>query len=223
MQERKHACARHCEYSHRLGKTIDRIAPALPQQQQDCRYQRAGMADPDPPHEIGDGEAPGHRDLDTKNPHAFCKQVRHRGEERHQQNEPEPKGAPPKERRLTSQDNGADLIGYGVEALAARDDRRRPARVRVRAHYASAGPRPASCFTLSQRRIGVSQLGQIGGARPACSIRPEVRSSAFQLSAWRRDCSGFLISPNTMACVGHACWHAVWISPSRTYRFSTCA
>jgi len=37
-----------------------------------------------------------------------------------------------------------------------------------------------------------------------------------------RLCGSFRL-PNTIASVGHACWHAVWMSPSRISRSSTFA
>ena len=46
------------EQRHRLGEAVDRRAPRLPEQQQDRRDQRAGVADADPPDEVDDVEAP---------------------------------------------------------------------------------------------------------------------------------------------------------------------
>ena len=62
---REHAGAGHGEQRHRLGKAVDRVAPALLEQQQNRRNQRAGVADTDPPDEVDDGEAPADRNVDA--------------------------------------------------------------------------------------------------------------------------------------------------------------
>ena len=75
MQERKEPGASHGEKRHRFGKTIDRGAPVLAQQQQDRRDQRAGMADADPPDEVDDGETPRDRDVDAPDADAVGQQM----------------------------------------------------------------------------------------------------------------------------------------------------
>ena len=70
---------------HRLGEAVDRRPPLLVQQQQDGRDQRAGVADADPPHEVGDGEAPGHRDVDAPDADALDEQVDDDADEDQQQ------------------------------------------------------------------------------------------------------------------------------------------
>ena len=42
-----------------------------------ARDQRARVADADPPHEVGDGEAPHHRHADAPDAHALGQQQRH--------------------------------------------------------------------------------------------------------------------------------------------------
>ncbi len=83
VQHRKHAGASHREQRHRLRKAVDGIAPALLQQQQNRRNQRARVADTDPPHEVDDGEAPGNRNRDAPDADAADKQVGGR-EQQHQ-------------------------------------------------------------------------------------------------------------------------------------------
>ena len=75
VQQRKHAGASHGEQRHGFGETVDRVAPGLLQQQQDGRDQRAGVADTDPPHEVDDGEAPCHRNLNAPDADAHQEQV----------------------------------------------------------------------------------------------------------------------------------------------------
>ena len=65
VQDREQPGHRHREQRHRLGEAVDRRAPLLPQQQQDRRDEGAGVADADPPDEVGDREAPGDRDVDA--------------------------------------------------------------------------------------------------------------------------------------------------------------
>ena len=54
---------RHREERHRLGEAVDRGAPLLLEEQEDRRDERAGVADADPPDEVGDVEGPGDRDV----------------------------------------------------------------------------------------------------------------------------------------------------------------
>ena len=62
MQQRKQTGAGDGKKRHGLGEAVDRLAPFLPQQQQNRRDQRARMSDADPPDKIDDVESPGHRD-----------------------------------------------------------------------------------------------------------------------------------------------------------------
>ena len=78
VQQREHARAGHREQRHGLGEPIDRVAPALIQQKQNRRNQRAGVSDADPPHEVRDGESPADRDHDAPNADAFGEQQCHR-------------------------------------------------------------------------------------------------------------------------------------------------
>ena len=74
-KQRKHAGAGDGEQRHRLGEAVDRRAPFLVQQQQDRRDQRAGVADADPPDEVDDREAPGHRHVDAPDADALEQQI----------------------------------------------------------------------------------------------------------------------------------------------------
>ena len=82
------------------------------QQQQDRRNQRAGMPDPDPPHEIHDGEAPSDGDVHAPNPHADGEEHGYRVEKHQQQQkgdtEPQKPSGPP----ALAKDYRADLVGY---------------------------------------------------------------------------------------------------------------
>ena len=77
MDEREHAGADHGKDGHRLGEAVDRISPLLLEEQQDCRDQRAGVADTDPPDEIDDGESPAHRDVEAPDADALEEQPGH--------------------------------------------------------------------------------------------------------------------------------------------------
>ena len=72
VNQREHAGADHGKNRHGLRETADRVTPALLEQQQNRRNQRAGMADADPPHKIDDGKAPGHRLRDCPDAHALA-------------------------------------------------------------------------------------------------------------------------------------------------------
>ena len=91
MQQRKHPGADHGEERHRLGEAVDGRAPFLEQQQQDGGDERAGMADADPPDEVGDGKAPGDRDVDAPNARPAIQQVadRHAEHQEHREGERE--------------------------------------------------------------------------------------------------------------------------------------
>src|ERR1043165_1450991 len=83
VQDRKDAGDAGGEERHCLGEAVDRRAPALAQQQQDRRDERAGVADADPPDEVGDGEAPGDRDVDAPDADAAHEEIADRADERH--------------------------------------------------------------------------------------------------------------------------------------------
>ena len=68
VEERKESRLHDREQRHRLGEAVDRGAPFLLEEQEDRGDERAGVADPDPPDEVGDGERPG--DGDVVAPHA---------------------------------------------------------------------------------------------------------------------------------------------------------
>ena len=65
VEQREHPGAGHGEQRHRLGEPVDRRPPLLLHQQQDRRDQGPGVADPDPPDEVDDREAPHHRAVQT--------------------------------------------------------------------------------------------------------------------------------------------------------------
>ncbi len=74
MQNWVNACAYNGENRHRLCEAANRVSPALFEQQQDCGDQRASVTDADPPDEVDNGEAPGHRLRDAPNSNAFQKE-----------------------------------------------------------------------------------------------------------------------------------------------------
>ena len=73
------------EERHRLGGAVDRGAPLLPEQEEDRRDQRAGVADTDPEDEVGDVPGPADRDLVAPDADALPEQPGHRDAEQRQQ------------------------------------------------------------------------------------------------------------------------------------------
>jgi len=112
------------EQRHRLGEAVDRGAPRLVQQQQDGGDQRAGMADPDPPDEVDDGEAPRHGDIDAPNPNAGGEEIGDGVEQQHHQGERQPEAEEPTPRRSAGEHDGADLVGDGGIGLSMGEDGR---------------------------------------------------------------------------------------------------
>ena len=72
MDERENAGASHGEQCHRFGKTIDRSAPLLIQQEENRGDQRSRVADTDPPDKVDDREAPADGDVDAPNSDALA-------------------------------------------------------------------------------------------------------------------------------------------------------
>ena len=75
VEEREDRRARDGEQRHRLGEAVDRRAPVLPEEQQDRRDQRAGVADADPPDEVDDVERPADRDVVAPDADALEQQI----------------------------------------------------------------------------------------------------------------------------------------------------
>ena len=76
VQRRIQPRRRDGEQRHRLGESVDRRAPLLPQQQQNRGDQRAGVADADPPDEVEDVHAPSDRMVDAPDADALADQHR---------------------------------------------------------------------------------------------------------------------------------------------------
>ena len=95
VQQREHAGASHGEQRHGFGKAVDGVAPRLLQQQQNGGDERAGVADTDPPDEVDDGEAPGHRDLDAPDADAADEQVGDRDQQQHHEHARDDKSCQP--------------------------------------------------------------------------------------------------------------------------------
>ena len=81
VDEREHAGADDGKNRHGFGETVDGVAPALLEQQQNGGDQRPGVADADPPDEVDDGEAPGYRLRDGPDAGAHQEQPGHRGQQ----------------------------------------------------------------------------------------------------------------------------------------------
>src|SRR5580698_2562773 len=81
VQDGEHAGLSDREQRHGFGKSIDRGTPVLFQQQQNRRDQRSSVADTDPPDEVDDGKAPGHRDDNAPNTDALIEQPESTGQQ----------------------------------------------------------------------------------------------------------------------------------------------
>ena len=145
MQERKQARAGHGEQRHRLGESIDRGPPVLLEQQEDRRDQGAGVADPDPPDEVDDREAPHHRDVDPPDADAADTRARaidtnkskREGRADAHAQKPAPVVGP-------HQHDRTDLVGHrGVGVLRPQDRRGRPCvgRFRIGGSHRASLPR----------------------------------------------------------------------------------
>jgi len=122
VHDRVETGARHREQRHRLGEAVDGVAPILSQEQQDGRDERAGVADPDPPDEIGDVPAPADRNVHSVDPHARQEQMPERAEKEHDQEEGDAERGEPPARRA-AQDDRADFVGHRRGGVPGRDER----------------------------------------------------------------------------------------------------
>src|SRR4029453_2144179 len=132
--------------------------------------------------------------------------------------------------RPMREDNSGDLVGDRAEGVARRDDVRRPREqfaVRGR-HAAGFGRRLKRLLRLCHQRLSPS-VAVVGGSSSTLGLRTSARydvrgrlfSSSSRVALRGLDFSfdtwlpASLMSPNTIALVGQAAWHAVRISPSR--------
>ncbi len=210
-------------------------------QQQDGRDQRAGVADADPPHEVDDGEAPGHRDVDAPDADALEQQIADGVEQHHHEREGDGEADPPAARRPPRQRDGADLVRDRAEGVARPDDGRRavslsPGRAagaavsgamtissRVRGSGCSCTCRVADRHPLvrlgSRTYIFVPVPGSDCAGRPgtscaaACSVRQQGVVERLVLPLLDGAVLS-LRSPKMMAWAGQTAWQAVIRSPS---------
>ena len=207
VQQREQPGAHDREEGHRLGEPVDARPPLLVEQQQDRRDQRAGVADADPPDEVDDREAPGHRDVDAPDADADDQQVadpEHAG--RSSSSPATPSDEPPGRRGWAVLHEPGDLSGHRRRGVLARQ-----------------APGPAASAAGGCRR----HVRPLPACRGSGCGRPPGRSSAAACSARRaaRSCAArsfqllhlagrVVQSPKTIARDGHACWQAVWTRPS---------
>ena len=123
VEEREEPRAGDREEGHRLGEAVDRLSPLLAQEEQDRRDERARMADPDPPHEVDDGEPPPDGDVDAPDADARDQEVGDRVEEHHHDGEGGGEAEEPTARGPAGQDDRADLVGDRGEGVTRLDDR----------------------------------------------------------------------------------------------------
>ena len=105
VNEREDAGAHDREDRHGFGEPVDARSPLLVEQQEDGGDQRAGVADADPPHEVDDREAPGHRDVDAPDADAHVEQPADGHRQDLQHGEPGQEADPPAPRVLAVEDD----------------------------------------------------------------------------------------------------------------------
>ena len=123
MQNREHAGAHDREKRHGFRESVDRVSPGLIEQQQNGRDQRAGVADTDPPDEIDDREAPADRDIDAPDADALDEQPAGASHQILHHAESDRTAEEPPECDLALENDAADFVGDGSEAVAFVDYR----------------------------------------------------------------------------------------------------
>ena len=121
MEHRIHARLRHGEKGHCLGEAVDRGPPLLPQQEQDRRDERAGVADSDPPDEVDDRESPSDRRVDSPDPDPAHEEHADGEKEEDRQQESDAEPDRPEDRSLARQNDGRDLVRDGAECVSRPD------------------------------------------------------------------------------------------------------
>ena len=122
VDEREHAGADHGEDGHGLGEAADGVAPGLLEEQQNGGDQGAGVADTDPPDEVDDGEAPGHRLRDGPDANALEEEPGNRNEQHRCARARDAEDGQPAQRRVRGEHDARDLFGYRLEGLTLPDD-----------------------------------------------------------------------------------------------------
>src|SRR5881227_171410 len=110
--------AGHSKERHGFGKSVDRGAPFLIQEEQDGGDERPGVADTDPPDEIHDGEAPADGDVDAPDARALGEQPADGEGQQASEAEGNQKTHVPAEGSRARENNGADLVGDRPESVA---------------------------------------------------------------------------------------------------------
>jgi hypothetical protein len=109
MKYRKQAGYHDRKNRHRFGKPGNGVAPARPEEQQDCGNQSARMADPDPKDEVDNAKGPGHGDVIPPDADAGGKGVPHEGKAHQHHDGRASKGDKPGARRFAI-DRGKHLV-----------------------------------------------------------------------------------------------------------------
>jgi hypothetical protein len=112
VEDRIHTGLGHGEKRHRFGEAVDRSTPALSQQKQDRGDQCSCVTDTDPPDEVENVDAPGDGNVDAPQSDTDEQQVRHRQQHQLKQRKRDRKAEEPRQRRLSFQDDRADLVGH---------------------------------------------------------------------------------------------------------------
>ena len=106
------------EDGHGLGRSVDRGPPLLPEQEQHGGDERPRVTDADPEHEVDDGPAPAHGDVQTPGAGALPKQVAQGDAQDAEHTEGEQEEDPPGlGHGLDGADHGVRDLGEGRVAL----------------------------------------------------------------------------------------------------------
>jgi len=123
VEERKERRRRDGEERHRLREPVDRRPPRLTEKQEDRGDERPGVADPDPPHEVGDREAPHHRAVDPPDADALEEEHGDRDHQDGDEGEGDGEGRRPRARRPAAQHDLADPLGHRGESMTGLKNR----------------------------------------------------------------------------------------------------
>ena len=89
------------EDGHRLGRAIDRGAPFLAEEEEDCRDERPGVTYPDPEHEVRDVPRPADGNVEAPDADPFPEKPRDRHAEKAEEREGRDEEEPPADRCRT--------------------------------------------------------------------------------------------------------------------------
>ena len=170
--------------------------PLLVQQQEDRRDQRAGVADADPPDEVDDREAPGHRDVDAPDADADVKEPGDGDGQDLEHGEAGQEADPPPSGVRLGQHHLAERIADGFERVLVlhqgvhfRFERQPGRRTRSGKDFSRRHFKLPSAWS---GRVRVADGGQVRQPRAWCSAPPAGHSWSARSSSGSRRSSGIV-------------------------------